>query len=285
MADLNIAGLSSPEGFESGSEVGRTELESELGNVYKFLREIVEVDLTNLPEDERSCSICQEPYGSGGEPEHCVQLPCGHRYGALCIFKWLAPNDQADKNTCPMCRAVLFELEGHDSHEDEDLADDARLDRPFDNESIRQLGLLLDNFQHIQDHSIAALTGVPFTQGPSVLNLPPGQLVLITDQVLRIYRDYTFNTAGAILADVEGLSRAIGRLSAHLRPAILEADLPIVWGAQGPRVSMLVDADVRPLIDIALQRLADAEAMWIHHQAGIRLRHNWLFRIRSPEWR
>lgn len=39
-------------------------------------------------------------------PEDLVQLPCGHRYGELCLHSWLKETSR-ETPTCPKCRAVL----------------------------------------------------------------------------------------------------------------------------------------------------------------------------------
>lgn len=59
------------------------------------------------------CGICRETYStnvtsSGTVSEDPVRLPCGHEFGLECISTWLSPEE--GKNSCPMCRHVLFPI-------------------------------------------------------------------------------------------------------------------------------------------------------------------------------
>jgi len=63
--------------------------------------------------DENRCSICQESVGVDG-PDGAVEtwsrLPCGHRFGSLCVKRWLGLSAQP---SCPMCRSSMAHLCGH----------------------------------------------------------------------------------------------------------------------------------------------------------------------------
>ncbi|KAK3712596.1 hypothetical protein LTR37_009039 [Vermiconidia calcicola] len=64
------------------------------------------VPLTMLPaEVDDECAICYE------ELVNPVQIQCKHVYCSDCITKWLT---RRNKNTCPQCRHVLFELDETD---------------------------------------------------------------------------------------------------------------------------------------------------------------------------
>jgi hypothetical protein len=65
---------------------------------------LVKVEIEDLEEDRRDCSICHEPYGetpeADEEPELIVKLPCGHVFGEVCI---ISAFEQVGWS-CPYCR-------------------------------------------------------------------------------------------------------------------------------------------------------------------------------------
>ncbi|CAF9933217.1 hypothetical protein IMSHALPRED_009094 [Imshaugia aleurites] len=77
------------------------------------------IDVADLPEDERSCHICSDPYHHlsewAGNPElkAAQRLPCGHLLCTSCLCKWLNPFDASNNNTCPFDRRVLFPQFAH----------------------------------------------------------------------------------------------------------------------------------------------------------------------------
>jgi hypothetical protein len=61
--------------------------------------------------DDEACAICFRPYSDGisgtvedNVPDYPTQLPCGHVMGYACIQQWTTQS-----NTCPFCRAELFQ--------------------------------------------------------------------------------------------------------------------------------------------------------------------------------
>lgn len=70
----------------------------------RFVDELPDIKLSDIPKDSRSCNICMDPYGSTENPENPVRLPCGHVIGRSCIARWLTTS-----NSCPLCRQILFE--------------------------------------------------------------------------------------------------------------------------------------------------------------------------------
>lgn len=65
------------------------------------------------PADKPPCPICQEPVGTAnpeGVTEGWSSLPCGHRFGSLCIKRWLGMAEQA---CCPVCREDVCHACGH----------------------------------------------------------------------------------------------------------------------------------------------------------------------------
>lgn len=96
-------------------------------DILKFMYSLNRIDTSHLLEDDRQCEICFECIGEwrwGDEmpadagatepfqvlehtmPEDLVELPCGHRYGELCLRAWLEETS-GETPTCPKCRAVL----------------------------------------------------------------------------------------------------------------------------------------------------------------------------------
>lgn len=57
-------------------------------------------------QGDQECIICRTEFGPG--TEDAVQLPfCHHIFDRSCIAKWVSELE-ADQNTCPKCRTVLF---------------------------------------------------------------------------------------------------------------------------------------------------------------------------------
>lgn len=52
---------------------------------------------------DKTCVVCSEDYGKG---EGLLEMPCGHRFHAACLRRWLKAT-----NSCPVCR---YELETDD---------------------------------------------------------------------------------------------------------------------------------------------------------------------------
>lgn len=71
-----------------------------------FLANLEIVPIDQIPESERSCSICYETIGTEnpeGLTEKAVRMPkCKHIFGDICIKKWCQ-----DSDTCPYCRDKL----------------------------------------------------------------------------------------------------------------------------------------------------------------------------------
>ncbi|KAK1766145.1 hypothetical protein QBC33DRAFT_109605 [Phialemonium atrogriseum] len=61
------------------------------------------------------CPICQEPVGRPtpeGVTEAWSRLPCGHRFGSVCIKRWLGLVAD-ERPACPVCRRTATHLCGH----------------------------------------------------------------------------------------------------------------------------------------------------------------------------
>lgn len=70
--------------------------------VFDYIKSLPSPNLADVGADSETCHICLEPL-------KLVKLLCGHHFGAECIEKWLTPTEITHKNTCPICRAILFD--------------------------------------------------------------------------------------------------------------------------------------------------------------------------------
>ena len=74
-----------------------------------LLKSLPVLSLTDLPKDNQECPICLESYHDS-PPEKPVHLPCSHVIGKDCLLRWLKTCAlNAKNNTCPICRAILFD--------------------------------------------------------------------------------------------------------------------------------------------------------------------------------
>lgn len=75
-----------------------------------FLKSLPVLSLTDLPKDGQECPICLEMYQGPPHEDNPVRLPCSHVIGKDCLLGWLKTcNVNGKKNTCPICRAILFD--------------------------------------------------------------------------------------------------------------------------------------------------------------------------------
>jgi hypothetical protein len=81
----------------------------------------VAVALEDLPEDDRNCPICLEPFSSGGSMQ-AVEVPCRHRFQVR--------GAEGLVGTCPLCRNERSFLQMPDFDDDyftdDGLSDEAR---------------------------------------------------------------------------------------------------------------------------------------------------------------
>jgi RING finger family protein len=65
---------------------------------------------------DEDCPICHEEVGTpqehrDGYAESWLYLPCGHRFGSLCLYHWII--DGAFDGRCPLCRRNVQSSCGH----------------------------------------------------------------------------------------------------------------------------------------------------------------------------
>ena len=105
----------------------------------RFVDELPDISVNDLPDDCHSCDICMEPFDSSSsaeEPESPVKLPCGHVMGRSCISKWLT---SSSNNSCPLCRRVLFDPEAPEPRLTEVLLDWLDVTHPPNETEWREL--------------------------------------------------------------------------------------------------------------------------------------------------
>lgn len=69
---------------------------------------------SGLTDDD--CPICHDEVGTpqeerDGHAESWLYLPCGHRFGSLCLYHWMI--DGAFDGRCPLCRRNVHASCGH----------------------------------------------------------------------------------------------------------------------------------------------------------------------------
>ena len=80
-----------------------------------FLAQLPRISRSLLAKEDQRCPICMEDYdttpSAHGIVECAIKLPCSHVVGSECIRTWVSASDdgRGGKNTCPLCRHVLFE--------------------------------------------------------------------------------------------------------------------------------------------------------------------------------
>ena len=83
-----------------------------------FTKSLPVLSLKDLPKDSQECPICMEPYQDFPKKENSVRLPCSHVIGKDCLLRWLKTCAlNSTNNTCPICRAILFDRDTTSSDE------------------------------------------------------------------------------------------------------------------------------------------------------------------------
>ena len=78
------------------------------------------IDVQEIPEGERNCSICSDPYHEPSDRatndrsvKVAQRLPYGHQLCDNCMDAWLYPFGRSNNNTCPFDRRVFFPKPPH----------------------------------------------------------------------------------------------------------------------------------------------------------------------------
>lgn len=246
-------------------------------NAAQFLSSLPIIPFEDLAEDRQSCTICQEPYLTGSQAEEAVVIPqCGHTFGRVCIGHWLGENSGgSNKNTCPMCRAILFE-----KNNDESL--------PTSPQGMNSLGVfgeggndlgiaslacflegvrnVNDHFDDIERHGIGHRPA-PRTPGPfaspdlSQLGGNSQHDFLLSSRILALFRYFIEDRVDSddLVQIAQALAGLMGRLFLRLEGAMEREECPVMWRERGPPVSFLIDPAAAGLVEVGLERLEEVE--------------------------
>ncbi|KAF6226757.1 hypothetical protein HO173_012360 [Letharia columbiana] len=217
---------------------------------------IVENFLSSLPvvnlEDlwaQRQCDICHESFFEWAEKP--LKLPCGHIFGSKCIAEWLSPTavDLKPKNTCPICREVLFSQSGRRFWDSTSLVPGTRgvrLPVPLLTSAAR------GGRQNAIIHpGLLARLAEAQNRGSAGGRNALGPVAEALASLRAIIRELPGNKAGRETAEsipvsvmddaVHSLAAQMGRLYEHHEPRIDEETTSISWDSEGPEVSFLRD--------------------------------------------
>ena len=238
----------------------------------RYLDSLRVLFMEDLPVDQQTCSVCQEPYltKDGHSNEEVVILPeCGHIFGHSCIQKWLDPNSGDQQNTCPLCRDVLFEV----PHIPEILPN------PLTSLSaeeylgfLEQLGFLVEDQDTLRVFRSQSPSPRPIP--PHLTNLTPMPFLpsnmprnLLSNQILFHLRHFT-NFTGHPLDGAEAtqiaraLAHLMGQLYVRLKDTLAMMHFSAPWREKGPPISFLLDPEIVLLLEIALEKMVQVEEIW-----------------------
>lgn len=243
---------------------------NEIAPATAFLEGLPVVAINELAEDG-GCAICMEPYVTGCGSD-VVRLPCGHLFGSQCLSTWLS----TEADTCPMCRAVLFEVPPDLYYTSSvlDLDDNPRptlhpMRLAGGRDPVDFLDYLVDiNIllkEQREQHPDQPMLILDTTWGPVEARgfrragRPRPEEQSFAEVVLKISK--RFFTAGEPDEEIAtALAALMGKLYESLREAIQIAGCPIVWAENGPPPSSLIDPAGIPLVEAALERLVQVES-------------------------
>ena len=90
-----------------------------------FLTSLTALSLADLPKGSQECFLCFEPYQAPQNSGHPIRLPCNHIICKDCLAKWVkSSTTNANNNSCPFCRAELFERDDDDAPFEDERDDD-----------------------------------------------------------------------------------------------------------------------------------------------------------------
>lgn len=96
-----------------------------------FLKSLTALSLADIAQDSQECPLCNEPYQDSRHSGHAVRLPCNHVLGKDCLAKWFkSSTTNANNNTCPFCRAELFERDEVEIYRGGERQDDLEVPVP-----------------------------------------------------------------------------------------------------------------------------------------------------------
>ena len=175
-------------------------------------------------EDSR-CSICQEEFDTGDEPEIPLTLSCGHVLGSMCLSRWLHVPDR--KHGCPICRKTLFrareelddeyeegEIDDEDDQEDEGLEEG----EIYDDDDDEDVDMLL------QQEGLHSASTADFHHNDRPSGSPPRNDDELFREMFRIFGHWPSTTAVIVMLR----SPTITRNPALVIESILQNDFALL---------------------------------------------------------
>lgn len=187
------------------------------------------------------------------------------------MYQWLSPTNMPNQNSCPKCRAILFEMD-HLENSDEEMEynDESDIDDE-DYPLLPELRALLA-LDGLDSFGAAVDLMEPFVRGE--LQLPRG--LIYSRQIFGMFVCFQMvivvegSTNSSLVESIAGkFATLLGHL--HLRfQALMEfLQSPTPWRENGPRISDLLDRDMHGMIEIGINHFINFEELY-----GQRLRRN-----------
>lgn len=213
------------------------------------------IDVPALPEDERICPICKDPYHhlsdrvKDDKLQVAQRLPCRHYLCNHCLYKWLDPFDESNNNTCPFDRRVLFPklphfLNTEGMQQRADLVDwfnEARERHPRGSERDQTAGLKLMLVERrlgeaIEELDLDFITADPLMTQPRI-SAPEIDAAVLFDYGQELLNfEHRLSTIGAIALIMAGympVSTLLARLQGmSMRLARVRANVQGIWNAK-----------------------------------------------------
>jgi hypothetical protein len=105
---------------DSNDDFSIMDEEPRISRTNQIAQLLLDISLDTIPQEDRSCGICWEPYlgaetpeDSCGPGEDPAQLPCKHILGKTCVSTWLKK-----ESTCCVCRRNFFNEDIEDNNDD-----------------------------------------------------------------------------------------------------------------------------------------------------------------------
>lgn len=182
-----------------------------------------------------------------------------NRFGFDCIFEWLSPTNIPNRNTCPKCRAVLFDID-HSGYSDEGYDTDD--EETPDSLVIPELRALLE-LGRIESF-VAALDFIePFMRGAHYILGGFNR----SRQIYAIFRVFPQAPAADEIAPTEAtiqdtaakLAALMGLLYVSFGGIMEFMQNPIPWRENGPPVRDLLDEGMHERFEIWICHFMDFE--------------------------
>ncbi|KAL6721302.1 Ubiquitin-protein ligase [Lecanora helva] len=243
-------------------------------NADKFLRSLQKVKLKWLPPTyDLTCGMCHNEYGTGPDSEAMLRLPCNHHLGAACAFKWFY-RGEANKNTCPFCKKVFFEVETQGADLDRDVLQFStymellRRPNPRFDIAFNDLFNLLSELDHLRDQNVLAVTGIqPHAPEYADFHGVHRREPIITSTLARCYFE-AFSRDRDTEPDETAVEVQIclGKLCNSILSPSEVRQLHPKWGRCGPDMPFLTDPRSHSEIVKILEKLGNVEETYYREE-------------------